>query len=174
MKLPDDFSDKTYRDEFVSAGIDNGIAFQIFAMREQRKWSQETLATKAVSLQPVVSRWEKPGHRFSLATLKKVAAAFEVALIVRFVPFSELAKLAAGIRPGSFEVLSYEDELKAEQVTATTAATKESATSTKATATWLYSQSQFAPVRGSVWETFPTPSLRKYENVALAARSIDA
>jgi len=114
MKTLKDFKNKAYRDEFVSAGIDNGIAFQIFAMREQRHWSQQKLATAARKRghQPIVSRWEKPGHRFNLATLKEIASAFDVALIVRFVPYSELLKWSSEVRPGSFEVPSFQEEMQ--------------------------------------------------------------
>ncbi len=102
--------DKRYRDEYVSAHIHTGLAFQIRALREQRKWSQETLGTKIKQSQPGVSRLETPGHPFTLNTLKKLASAFDVALVVRFVPFSELATWTQSLSPGSLEVPAFADD----------------------------------------------------------------
>jgi transcriptional regulator with XRE-family HTH domain len=136
-KMPTDFEDKAYRDAFTSAGVSNRLAFQIFAMREQRGWSQEMLATKADTVQPVVSRWEKPGHKFTLATLKKIASAFDVGLVVGFVPLSQLAKWHAGIRPGTLEVPSYEDEKQAEELAENFDASEPSATSVGVTAQFV-------------------------------------
>ncbi len=100
-----------YRHEFVSANIDTGLAFQIRALREQRKWSQQELGRrigrKPGQEQPGISKLETAGHAFSLATLKKLAEAFDVALVVRFVPFSEAANWVSNLGPGSLEVASF-------------------------------------------------------------------
>lgn len=88
--LYQELCDKEFRDAFVEAHIDNGIAYQISGMRRDRDWDQKTLAEKAGTRQAVISRMEDPDYgRLSITTLKKIAAAFDVALEVKFVPFSE-------------------------------------------------------------------------------------
>jgi transcriptional regulator with XRE-family HTH domain len=107
--------DKEYRDAFVSSNINTGLAFQIRDLREQKDWSQKELGRrigrKPGQEQPGVSRMESPGHRFNLETLKKLASAFDVALVVRFVPFSELAAWVQNLGPDSLRVRSFAEEM---------------------------------------------------------------
>jgi transcriptional regulator with XRE-family HTH domain len=63
-------------------------------MREERGWTQRELGDIAGVRQNWISQIESPDYEgFSLRTLKKLAFAFDVALIVRFVPFSLLTGL---------------------------------------------------------------------------------
>ena len=58
-----------------------------------------------------VSNCENPKYDgFSLRTLKKFASAFDVGLVVRFAPFSELAEWELNMSPESLEVPSFEQE----------------------------------------------------------------
>ncbi len=83
--------DKEYRDLYVEEHIDQGLAFQIRATRDERGWTQAQLASLIGSRQSAISKLEDPDYgRPSLTTLKKLASAFDVALVVRFVPFSDL------------------------------------------------------------------------------------
>src|SRR5215204_4920633 len=83
--------DKEYRDAFVAEHIDSGLAFQIRATRESRGWSQQELAQRAGMAQETISRLENPDYgKYTLTTLKRLAATFDMALVVRFAPFSEL------------------------------------------------------------------------------------
>lgn len=109
-KLRAKLENKEYRDAFVSANIHTGLAFQIRALREQRQWSQEELGRRIGQKQPGVSRLETPGHAFSLRTLKTLASAFDVALVVRFAPFSDLARWAEGLTVGSLSVPDFEHD----------------------------------------------------------------
>lgn len=104
--------DKEYRDLFVSNEISVGLPFQIRALREKRNWTQGELADKTGKAQGVISQLEDPSYgRFTLATLKRLASAFDVALIVRFVPFSELVERAVNLDSTDLAVPSfYEDE----------------------------------------------------------------
>jgi transcriptional regulator with XRE-family HTH domain len=106
-------SNKDRRDAFVSAYIDETIPFQIRALREQadRNWTQEDLATQAGMKQERISTLENPNYgSYSLRILKQIAAAFDVALMVRFVPFSELAEWKLHLSSGSLDVLSFDRE----------------------------------------------------------------
>lgn len=100
---------KKRREAFVRQQIEIGLPFQIKAMRKREKWNQLELGQKLGKPQSVISRLESPGYgRFTISTLIEIAAAFDVALQVSFVPFSSLVNRAAGfsiddISPASFD-----------------------------------------------------------------------
>ena len=85
-------TNKGYRDAFLESHISNTIASQIYHMREVRDWTQGDLAEKAGMLQPAVSRLERSVGSASLSTLRKIASACDVGLVVRFVPYSQLVR----------------------------------------------------------------------------------
>lgn len=110
-KLKAQLKDKKYRDAFVSEHIDTGIPFQIRALRKQREWTQKKLSDLTDMAQERISVAENPNYsRFNLKTLKRIAAAFEVALIVRFVPISELVKWELNLSSDALEAVSFEDD----------------------------------------------------------------
>src|SRR5438046_8135249 len=75
------------RSKFVASQISNGIAFQIRALRNRNRLSQPKLAELVGTTQNQIYRLEKPATaKPTISTLKKVAAAFDVALVVRFQP----------------------------------------------------------------------------------------
>lgn len=87
--------EKNSRDAFVAAHLSNTIGAQIFSMRESRGWSQGDLAEKVDMAQPRISVLEGGYDSYSLKTLRRLASAFDVAVVVRFVPFSELVDWVA-------------------------------------------------------------------------------
>ena len=103
---------KQHRDAFVRAHIKEGLCFQIRALRKQRGWTQKILGKKARFSQSKISDFENPNYPNELAldTLKRLASAFEVALIVRFGSFGELIEWASELRPGALEVPSFTDD----------------------------------------------------------------
>lgn len=104
---------KQYREAFVGSQISVGLPFQIRALREQNGWKQSHLAQKAGMLQPRISAMESPGGaKFNLETLRRLAAAFDVALVVRFVPFSELVNWSEAFEPDKFSVPTFQQELE--------------------------------------------------------------
>lgn len=83
--------DSEYRHQFVSEEIDVGIAFQLRSLRNRQSLTQAKLAELLKVKQPLLSAWENPSYgKYSLKTLKDLAKAFDVGLLVRFVPFSKL------------------------------------------------------------------------------------
>ena len=103
---------KEYRDAFIGSQISVGLPFQIRALREQRVWKQSQLAERTGMLQPRISAMESPGGaRFTLETLRRLASAFDVALMVRFVPFSELLNWSEEFNPDTFAVASFADDI---------------------------------------------------------------
>jgi len=103
--------DREYRRAYVDSQILVGIPFQIRSLRKQRDWSQERLAEEAGMLQPRISAIEKPGRgKLNLETLERIAAAFDIALQVRFVSFSELIGWSEGFEPDAFGIQSFAEE----------------------------------------------------------------
>jgi transcriptional regulator with XRE-family HTH domain len=89
-------TNKEYRDSYVTAHISNTVASQIFMLREARGWTQKELANKAGMSQSRISALEDPNYEnIEVGTLKRLASAFDVAVTVRFTPFSELATWTA-------------------------------------------------------------------------------
>ncbi|PKB78874.1 MAG: hypothetical protein BZY88_16255 [SAR202 cluster bacterium Io17-Chloro-G9] len=89
-QLWESLKDQEYRQLFAE-DVGTGLAFQIKLMREDRGWTQDELARRTGKKQEAISQLENPDYgRHSLTTLKKLASAFDVALAVRLVPFSEL------------------------------------------------------------------------------------
>ncbi|MEW6674188.1 MAG: helix-turn-helix transcriptional regulator [Thermodesulfobacteriota bacterium] len=104
---------KKHRDAFVSAIIDQTIPFQIRAMRlsKERNWTQKELARRASMKQERISMCENPNYgKLSLSTLKQLASAFDVGLIVRFVPFSDLVEIESNIDTGSLNPTSFDND----------------------------------------------------------------
>ena len=106
-------TNKRSRDAYVEAELVNGIASQIRILRQQRGWSQKDLAEKINTSQGVISRLEDPSYgRFSLKSLLQLAAIFDVALIARFLPFSQAIPAIWDTRAESLEAESFEDDFK--------------------------------------------------------------
>jgi transcriptional regulator with XRE-family HTH domain len=104
---------KAFRDAFVRANVEHGIAHQVRTLRTDRDWSQRKLAGLiGVKGQSAVARLEDPSYgRYSMATLLKLAQAFDVALLVKFVPYSRLLKEVENLSPEALSAASFESEL---------------------------------------------------------------
>src|SRR5438132_949996 len=86
---------------------------QCRALRESREWTQPQLAEAAGMSQPRISEMERPGERKpNLETLLRLASAFDVALQVRFVPFSELVDDDDSIHFDTFHVAPFEEDMQ--------------------------------------------------------------
>jgi transcriptional regulator with XRE-family HTH domain len=104
-KLFAKITDKKYRDLFVASQINKGIPFQLRALRAARNnMTQAELAEVAETKQSVISRIESKGAaNLSIQTLLKLAAAFDVALVVRFEPIDRFIDWVDDLSP---EVMS--------------------------------------------------------------------
>ena len=110
-KLWTKLKDKEYRQAFVWSQMTIGIPFQIRALLKSRDWTQEELAQEADMLQPRISALLRPGKTSpNIKTLCRLATAFDCGLIVRFVPFSELARWSETFNPESYSVPRFEQE----------------------------------------------------------------
>jgi len=108
--------DEEYRREY-SADVGTGLAFQIKLLREKNGWTQEHLAERTGKQQETISQWENPNYgSYTLNSLKSLAAAFDIALLVKFVPFSELVEWSTGLTPQRLAPPSFTEEYQARRV----------------------------------------------------------
>ncbi len=102
-----------YRNAYVEANIDHGLAYQILVNRTLRGLSQEDLAKQCGGsmTKATIARLEDPEYgKHSIRTLLKLAAAFDVTLIVRFVPYSKFLDETADKSPKGLFAKSFADE----------------------------------------------------------------
>ena len=105
-------ADQEYRDEFVDASITHGIAAQLRSTRADREWTQKELGERADMRQSVIAQLENPDDgRLSVTTLKRLAAAYHVGLIIRFAPFSELVDWAVDLSTSDLAIPSFADDV---------------------------------------------------------------
>lgn len=111
--LMHELRDKEYRESFVASEISIGLPFQIRSLRKSRDLTQPELAEMAGMSQPRISEIETPGARnLSLDTLLRIAAAFDVALQVRFVSFGKLVGDSGSIDLNNFHVPAFAEEIE--------------------------------------------------------------
>ena len=109
-KLIGKLQNKEYRDSFVSSNIDVGIAFQIRALRKQRNYTQKKIAKISGMKQERISALENPSNTPNISTLKKIANAFDVGLIVRFIPIGELLEWQINLSNESLNTPSFNED----------------------------------------------------------------
>mgnify|MGYP001587214973 CR=1 FL=1 len=113
QELFDSLHDKEYRDLYGSEIVGSILAAQIRAIREGQEMTQAELGMRAQMAQESISKLESPDYgRYSLSTLKRLAAALDVALLVRFGTFSEMAEWVVNLKPEKLAPASYEEEPK--------------------------------------------------------------
>lgn len=98
-------ADPKFREAFVSSRIAQTIATQIRTLRQKEEMSQKDLARELGTSQNAIYRLENPRYgKPSISTLRKIASYFDVGLIVRFAPFSEIADWTANLSEESIKV----------------------------------------------------------------------
>lgn len=95
-------TNKKYRDAYVYEHVRTSVPFQIRTIREERQWTQGQLGEAASKPRNVISRLEDPNYgSLTLKTLFEVASAFDVGLLVKFVPFSRLLREYEDVSPSA-------------------------------------------------------------------------
>jgi len=108
-----------YRRAFVASQLNIGIPFQIRALMQQRGLTQADLANLTGIRQPTISNLTRPGKvEPNIKTLRRLAEAFDCALMVRFVPFSELVRSADRFSPDTFTAVPFAQDSIAEDSSA--------------------------------------------------------
>lgn len=91
LNLKRALKDKEYRHTYADEFLNSYIAAQITALRKQRKWKQGDLAKRMGVSQPQVSVWEDASHgSWTITTMKKLAVAFDLRLVVKLESFSSM------------------------------------------------------------------------------------
>src|SRR5450432_2620024 len=109
---------KEYRDAYVEEKVTTSLPFQIRALREQRDWSQAELGNEADMRQNAISRLEDAENGTpSLTTLLRLAHAFDLALLVKFVPFSRLLREYEDVSFAALSANSIETQNEAQILT---------------------------------------------------------
>jgi len=107
-----DFLSKKRRDAFVAAFVRQGVTMQIQLLRKREQWSQKKLGEITEKKQNAIARLEDPSYgKFTITTLLELAKAFDVALSVKFVSFSELEKQTQNLSPDALCVARFTDEV---------------------------------------------------------------
>ena len=87
-RFADELTEKEMRNAYRAAQTRTYLASQIRALRNQRNWTQADLGDALGVPQSQVSRIENREYgRLSLSTLQDLASAFDVGLLVKFVPY---------------------------------------------------------------------------------------
>ena len=112
QELYDYLSDPEVRHLYLDSSIRDVLAMQIRSMREARRLSQVEVGEKAGGMkQAAIARLEDPTYSgISLTTLKRLAEAFDVALTVRFSPFSEFISWTAKLDENQFAPPSFNED----------------------------------------------------------------
>lgn len=105
--------DPELRKQLIDEHINVGIAFQIHGLRKRQDLRQIDMARLLDVKQPLISAWENPNYgNYSLNTLKDMAKAFDVGLLVRFVPFSTLVNWTLNVTPNVIAPPNFNEEQK--------------------------------------------------------------
>lgn len=103
--------DKEYREAFSFEHVATGMPFQIKTVRKQRGWNQVELAERAGKTQSWISAIESDDKAsFTLQTLREIASALDVALVVKLVPFSRFLKEYRDVSRRALEVTEFEED----------------------------------------------------------------
>ena len=113
--LAERLKSRDFRTALKLANIENGIAFQLIAMMGLRGWNQRELARRSGIAQPLISKYLRGYENYTVYTLDKLADAFDVSLVVRFEPYSQLLEYHNNMNSESLAVPSYSEDAEREQ-----------------------------------------------------------
>lgn len=103
------FRDRRYRRAYIDAFTDASIATQIKVLREQRQLTQAALAELSGLKQSQISTFENEDNSsWTVKTLKKVAKALDLALVVKFESFGNVLPDIQGFGRSNLERESFD------------------------------------------------------------------
>jgi transcriptional regulator with XRE-family HTH domain len=95
----------------VSSTINATVAHQCRLLRKKYGWDQTELGEKAGMKQTAISRVENTDYgNFTINTLKRIAGALDVGLVVRFASFGELVDWNLSLSEQALSPPSFEEE----------------------------------------------------------------
>ena len=124
-QLLQSFRDSEYRHEFVGERVRSSVALQIRALRQARNMTQKALGDAIGMAQAWVSKLENPDYgKMTVATLLRLARAFDTDLEVKFRPFSTTIRDLPRQGPEYFDVPSFDDEFGTDELSSDEIATE--------------------------------------------------
>lgn len=100
------------RESYIRAKLNVLLPAQIKGLRLHWPMTQEELGQAAEMKQSRISAMERPGAvKFNLETLIRLASAFKVGMVVKFVPFSEMLRWENDFAQDSFDVPTIDVDL---------------------------------------------------------------
>ena len=111
MTRREKFRDRDYRAAYAENALDTYIATQLRVLREQRELTQGKLADLANMKQSRISTMEDVNYAgWSISTLKRLARAFDLSLMVKFESFGGLLREMDAFNRQALERPSFEDD----------------------------------------------------------------
>lgn len=109
-RFADELDDREMRSSYVHAQTCTRLANQIRTLRVQREWTQEQLGQEMGGRpQGNVARLEDRAQlNPRLSTLAELAAAFDVGLIIKFVPYRDFLIDTRDLTPENLQVESFQ------------------------------------------------------------------
>lgn len=109
--LREEFRSLDARQDYAEIFLNSFIALQIKALRLQRKLTQGELAAKAGMKQSRISAMEQASYcAWSISTLRRLAGALDLALVVRFESFGTLLNDVSSANRATLERPSFSDD----------------------------------------------------------------
>lgn len=109
-KLIDNYNSRV---AYTKSKVSVNIASQIKALRRRRGMTQKELGQETVMKQSRISTMECPGATsLTLDTLSRLASAFKVGLIVKFVPYSEMLQWENIFSQDTFDAVIVDKDMK--------------------------------------------------------------
>jgi transcriptional regulator with XRE-family HTH domain len=106
-----EFRDPEARRDYAEEFLNSCIALQIKTLRLQRGWSQKDLAERAGMKQSRISAMEQADYSgWSVTTLRRIAEAFDLALVVRFESYGTFLKDVTSASREALERPSFPDD----------------------------------------------------------------
>lgn len=103
--------DRKAREAYLRSKLNVLIPAQIRSLRLKHEMTQISLGQESEMKQARISAMESPGEvNFNLQTLVRLASAFRVGLVVKFVPFSELLQWENSFSQDSFDVVTLDQD----------------------------------------------------------------
>lgn len=110
-ELLEEFQDKEARTEYADEFLDASVALQIKTLRQSRDWTQQQLAELAGMKQSRISTMEKVDYAsWSIKTLRRLARAFDLPLVVRFESWGNLFEDIIRLNRSSLERPTFEND----------------------------------------------------------------
>lgn len=111
LRARTDWVSTEFRQGYMEAAAEEGIAWQIRAIRRDRNMTQKQLARLVGTTQSGISRLEDPEYgKHSIDTLIAIANAFDCALSIKFISYAELASNNEDLSPSALVAESFSNQ----------------------------------------------------------------